>query len=89
MFSQEDHTYLYKNSSQNISSNQKGYVDLSFLNIAKDDDRDEMYPKQVFAQIKQCINDGFNYSDICVLVRKAKEGASVANYLSDDHQWMI
>ncbi len=83
VFSREDHAQLYKNSSQNVSSNQKGYVDLSFLNITKDDDRDELYPKQVHSQIKACINAGYHFNDICILVRKAKEGIAIANYLSE------
>ena len=82
-FSREDNTQLYQNSGQNVSKNNKGYVDLSFINITKDDDRDVKYPEQVFGQIQQCINEGFNYSDICVLVRKTKEGIAVANYLNE------
>ena len=83
VFSQSNHSDLYKNSLQNVSSNQKGFVELSFANITKDDNRDEEFPKQVFSKIQQCINDGYNYSDVCVLVRKTKEGIEVANYLNE------
>ncbi|MEZ4797049.1 MAG: UvrD-helicase domain-containing protein [Flavobacteriaceae bacterium] len=82
-FSQTDYSNLYQNSAQDVSSNRKGYVDLSFVNIAKEDDRNEMFSEQVYTKIQQCINDGYNYSDICVLVRKTKEGIAVANYLSE------
>ena len=73
MFSLNNHSSLYQNSAQNVSSKHKGYVDISFLNINKEDDRDETFSEQVFTQIKQCIEDGFTYSDICVLVRKTKD----------------
>jgi ATP-dependent exoDNAse (exonuclease V) beta subunit len=82
-FSQNTHSDLYHNSAQNIYSSHKGFIELSFANITKEDDRDKVFPEQVLLQIKQCINDGFNYSDICVLVRKTKEGIAVANYLNE------
>lgn len=83
VFSLNNHSNLYQNSVQNVSSKHKGYVDISFLNINKEDDRDETFSEQVFTQIKQCIKDGFSYSDICVLVRKTKEGIAIANYLNE------
>ena len=83
MFSNENHKDLFKNSKQNVYSDQKGLVNVSFLNITKDDDRDTAYTEQVLKQIKQCIALGYSYSDITILVRKGKEGIAIANYLSD------
>ncbi|PTM04386.1 MAG: DNA helicase UvrD [Bacteroidetes bacterium] len=84
LFSDEDHKLLYHNSTQNTISDKKGFVNLSFLNITTDDDRNLMYSEKVLSQIKGCIENGYEYSDICVLVRKSKEGIAIANYLSDN-----
>jgi len=83
VFSREDHENLYQKSTQNTHSNQKGFVSLSFLNIAADDDRDEVYPEQVLSQIQHCVDNGYQYKDICILVRKTKEGIAIASYLND------
>ncbi|MCB0461923.1 MAG: UvrD-helicase domain-containing protein [Flavobacteriaceae bacterium] len=85
VFSQKEHKDLYLNSKQNVISKNKGLVNISFLNITDDEGRDNIYPEHVLAQIKQCVNLGYSYSDICILVRKTKEGIAIANYLSDNH----
>jgi ATP-dependent exoDNAse (exonuclease V) beta subunit len=82
-FSLSNHADLYYHSTQNTCSKHKGYVEISFVNITKDDDRDHVYPEQVLSQIQQCINDGYHYSDICILVRKSNEGIAIANYLNE------
>ena len=84
VFNNDSHKDLYLNSGQNINSNQQGFVNISFLNIAKENNRDEVYPEEVLKQIQQCINDGYSLKDICVLTRKTKEGIAIANYLSDN-----
>ena len=82
-FANEDHSALYQNSSQNVFSKNMGFVNLSFLNLTKDDDRDNSYSEYVLKQLQECITQGYQYSDICILVRKSKEGIAIANYLSD------
>lgn len=83
-FGHDDHKDLYQNSKQNINSNQEGFVNLSFLSIDKDTSRDKVYPEKVLQQIQDCKASGYRYSDLCVLVRKSKEGVAIANYLSDN-----
>ena len=75
---------LYKNASQNTNNESQGYVNLNFLDIQKEDDANELYAEQVLETIKKCQDNGFTLDDICVLVRKRKEGVTVANYLSDN-----
>lgn len=82
-FSKNDYASLFKSSSQHTFSKQDGYVDLCFLEIEKEDDAQELYALQVLDTIKKCENNGFALSDICVLVRKRKEGVAIANYLSE------
>lgn len=83
VFQNPDYATLYKNASQNIHQNKNGFVALTFLNIEKDDNRDEAFTSQVLHTINTCKTNGFDYADITVLVRKKKEGVAVANYLSE------
>jgi ATP-dependent exoDNAse (exonuclease V) beta subunit len=82
MFSKKEYETLYRKSHQNTSINKQGYVSLRFLDIEKDDNRDDIYTESVFKTIENCINNGFQFKDICVLVRKKKEGVAIANHLS-------
>ncbi|WP_298550328.1 UvrD-helicase domain-containing protein [uncultured Algibacter sp.] len=81
-FNHDDHRSLYQNSHQNITEENEGFVNLTFLDIDKDDNRDELFPETVFKTINSCLENGFKLEDICVLVRKKKEGVAVADYLS-------
>ncbi|MDO5969393.1 UvrD-helicase domain-containing protein [Flavivirga aquimarina] len=82
LFSKKDYKDLYKNAHQNTFLEDTGYVELSFLDIDKDDNRDELFSKNVLKTINECLKNGFRLEDICVLVRKKKEGVTIANYLS-------
>ena len=81
-FSNQIHESLYNKASQNISKEEDGYVDISFLDCDKDDDKETMYCEQVLDKIKACQEQHYTLEDICVLVRRKKEGVAVANYLS-------
>tara|TARA_R110002050_G_scaffold137114_2_gene260558 strand:- start:1260 stop:4397 length:3138 start_codon:yes stop_codon:yes gene_type:complete len=82
VFNNEDYKKLYETVHQNITKSQSGYVELSFLTIEKDDDRDELFCESVLNTINKCRENKFDYKDICVLVRKKKEGVAIASYLS-------
>ncbi|WP_369450592.1 3'-5' exonuclease [Algibacter lectus] len=82
IFKKEDYKDLYENASQNIKKDETGYVELSFLDLDKEDDKDEVFPEKVLENINNCLDNGYKLEDICVLVRKKKEGVAVANYLS-------
>jgi ATP-dependent exoDNAse (exonuclease V) beta subunit len=85
MFNNSNYKSLYENAYQNHFLDEEGYVNLSFLDISKDDNRDECYTKEVLEIINSCIKNNFNLEDICVLVRKKKEGIAIANYLSEQN----
>ena len=82
IFNNADYSNLYNNSHQNITKDKEGYVELSFLEFEKEDIRDDIFSKHVLKTINTCIENGYNLEDICVLVRKKKEGVAIANYLS-------
>ena len=81
-FLDNSHKELYHNSEQKTNSKKQGFVNLSFLNVS-DFAINDLYPQKVLDQIHNCINLGYKLSDICVLVRKSKEGVAIANFLSD------
>ena len=85
IFKKEDYKDLYENANQNIKKDQTGYVELSFLDFEKEDDKDVMFPEKVLENIKNCLENGYKLEDICILVRKKKEGVAVANYLSQQN----
>ncbi|WBX76956.1 UvrD-helicase domain-containing protein [Tenacibaculum ovolyticum] len=61
-----------------------GFVSLSFLD--KEDEKENevlKYPKKILETIRGLEND-FSLNEICVLVRKKKDGIAVANYLSEN-----
>lgn len=62
---------------QETNSKDGGYVHLSFL----EDSSDELYGLQTVSYISESLTNGFQYKDICILVRKKKHGVLLADYL--------
>ncbi|WP_296381840.1 UvrD-helicase domain-containing protein [Winogradskyella sp.] len=81
-FSNSDYADLFKNAKQNAFNEEDGYVNLNFLDIKKEDDANELYASQVLETINQSQANGFSLNDICILVRKRKDGVTIANCLS-------
>ena len=82
-FYKNEHEELYKRSKQNISFEDEGFVNITFLDLDTNENRDEIYPQKVLETINNCQENGFQLKDICVLVRKKKEGVAIANFLSN------
>lgn len=69
---------------QNKNSKKGGHISVSFLEEEKDSELKKIqYPAKVFEKINE-IKSTFSLSEICVLVRKKKEGVAIANYLSEN-----
>ncbi len=75
---------LFVEGNQQLENTKKGgVVSLSFLEKEEDKELEKLkYPKKVYEQIKE-LNKEFQLNEICVLVRKKKDGVAVANYLSE------
>ncbi|GAA4233436.1 UvrD-helicase domain-containing protein [Postechiella marina] len=82
VFSNKNYETLYDKAHQNISKKENGYVELSFLDISKDDDRDALFSAEVLNTINTCLENNYTLEDICILVRKKKEGVAIADFLS-------
>ncbi len=83
VFSNNDYKELYELGYQNFFLEDSGYVEISFLDFDKTDNRDEHFCATTLNKINSCLKEGFNLKDICVLVRKKKEGVAIANFLSE------
>jgi len=82
-FSNNSYSNLYKSAIQHNHKDDEGYVDIAFLDISRDDDADEIYTQEVYKTITKCYEEGYTPQDICVIVRKRKQGVAIANYLSE------
>lgn len=83
-FNNDDYGLLYNKAGQEAHLKTKGYVGLKFLDIKKEDSRDEKYVYQVLETVNQCLSRGYDYKDLCIITRKRKEGVLIAQYLSEN-----
>ena len=69
---------------QKVTNKLGGYVSLDFLEKEEEKAENELkYAKKVH-QIILDLDAGFSKSDVCILVRKKKDGVQIANYLSEN-----
>ena len=81
----ENYSQLFIDGNKQLENSKKGgFVSLSFLE-KEEDKEDEIlkYPKKILEKINELKSD-FSLNEICVLVRKKKDGIAVANYLSEN-----
>lgn len=83
-FINESYKALYKKAKQKSAKNEGGYVNLSFLEFDNAEEREIAYIEETLKTITANIENGFELKDICVLVRKKKEGIAVSNYLTSN-----
>ncbi len=82
-FSDEKHRDLYvTGNKQETNSKKGGYVDVSFIEAKNVAQENEMYPEKVYETILELIDKGYTFSEICIIVRRQKEGAVIANFLT-------
>ncbi len=72
--------YIYNDVKQIPVKKHKGYVKAKFLDVFEDEDQLEF----TLESIQQSLAQGFNYKDICVIVRNNSKGAMIANFLSEN-----
>jgi len=83
VFANNEHKQLYKNASQNVHFLEEGFVKIDFLDLDEEDTRDEIFTKAVSQSIEQALDNGFELNDICVLVRRKKEGLAISSHLTE------
>jgi ATP-dependent exoDNAse (exonuclease V) beta subunit len=75
---------LYSIGNQQQTNHRKGgFVQVSFIDKSELEaaEREEAYPKKVL-ELLNGLDGSFKKNEVCVLVRKKKEGVAIANYLS-------
>jgi ATP-dependent exoDNAse (exonuclease V) beta subunit/CRISPR/Cas system-associated exonuclease Cas4 (RecB family) len=72
-------TNAYTNNEQGVKSKTKGYVEVKVCN--KEDNLSDNKLNYMLKVIERNLLNGYNYSDIAVIVRKNKEATKVAEFL--------
>lgn len=75
---------IYANQAQRVNAEGEGYVTID-TNKVERDEVDQFTCRQVKQHIDQALEQGFAYSDVCVLVRNNVHGNTVAGWLME-HQ---
>lgn len=81
----ENYSQLFVDGNKQLENTKKGgFVSLSFLE-KEEEKEDEVlkYPKKILEKINE-LKSSFSLNEICILVRKKKDGIAVANYLSEN-----
>ena len=71
----------FEGNHQQFDDNDGGYVSLSFINSKNRVEEDQYYPERVYQIIEDLQSQNYRLKDICILVRRQKEGVVIANYL--------
>lgn len=80
----EKYKALYKNGSfQKSNKNPGGYISIDFFE--KDDDETESYCQRVYEIINELEKEEVSLGDICILVRRNEEVATIAHFLAENN----
>lgn len=80
---------LYLEQCQQQNNHRKGgYIEIAFTPKEVEDD-EIFYCENVLKTINRIITNGYAFEDICILVRKNKEGIVLANYLTENNVQVI
>ncbi|WP_248724460.1 exodeoxyribonuclease V subunit beta [Seonamhaeicola sp. ML3] len=82
LFTNKKYKDLYRFGQQETSLEDTGYLEISFLDFNGTTERDEQFCEATLNTVNNCLKIGYSLKDICVLVRKKKEGVAIANFLS-------
>ena len=71
---------IYFKQTQEHKTGDSGFVSMDFPDLTNDNG-DEINMRFILKYVYQGIEDGYNYNDICIIVRQNNHGNTVANYL--------
>ena len=69
---------------QNSFKKDRGYVNLKFYDRKSKIKTQEYYNNEILSNINHLISRGFTFQDICIIVRKKKEGVLIGDYLTEN-----
>ena len=70
---------------QACHATEEGFVSLQFIEAEKNKEADEIYPLKVLEIIERAVQQGFDKSEICILIRSNKQGAHLAQFLTEQN----
>ncbi len=70
---------------QNSFKKDRGYISLKFFDKNDEIKSDEFYINQTLSNVKDLVSRGYSYKDICIIVRKKKEGILIGDYLAENN----
>ena len=79
----DDLKKIYDQQKQLHKKEELGYVSMDFP-LLGEDDTDKVNTRFILKHIKQAISDGYNYRDVCVIIRQNRHGNTVANFLIEN-----
>ncbi len=83
-FGDQMHKELYETGNkQQVNSKKNGYVNVSFISANNVAEEHEIYPQRVYEIVVELQDKGYKPKDICIIVRKQKEGVAIADFLID------
>ena len=82
VFQDSRYSLLYKQANQKLIKDDEGYVNISFVDYNNTDEATEQYSALTYEKILECQKHKYQLKDICVLVRKKKDGIAISNYLT-------
>lgn len=86
LFNNPAYSAIYKQDNQQEYNTRKGgFVSLEFIEAKTNAEADEIYPPKVLKIIEKASQEGFEKSDICILIRSNKQGAHLAQFLTEQN----
>ncbi|MAU30676.1 MAG: DNA helicase UvrD [Flavobacteriaceae bacterium] len=70
---------------QNSFKKERGYINLKFHDKNDEIKSDKFYNTQILSNVRDLVSRGYLYKDICIIVRKKKEGILVGDYLTENN----
>ena len=76
---------IYKDAVQTAKTNHEGFVQIVLRKKTAIDELRDFYNFKTLKIIKNVISRGYSLKDICILVRKKKEGLTISKYLIENN----
>ncbi|MES2513312.1 MAG: UvrD-helicase domain-containing protein [Bacteroidota bacterium] len=72
---------IYHQQKQIHKTTDFGYVSIDLPAVTEDEDTDDTNTRFILNYIQKAIDDGYSYSDLCIIIRQNRHGNTVANFL--------
>lgn len=86
LFENPDYQTIYQTgNAQEVNSRTGGFVSITFVESGTKSETTPQYLDQVVATITNCLENGFQLRDLCILVRRNSEGVEIAQKLQEEN----